>query len=163
MHIKSSNFLHICRKNCTLKGMLSFYVIYNSIFFQLLPHKSWEHLLMERAAEQHTFLFRVLWGVAGWLDTGKFWGQGQAMLAQGWGREKAPLNLPHPCLCPRGRGRGYQWRQAPVMHLHGQQQHNLKQSAFFTNSVRFIITCVGIFTIIMEFSLMVLFFCSCSF
>lgn len=53
------------------------------------------------AEEQHTFLSGVLGGVTGWLDIGKFWGQGQAMLAQGWGRGKAPFSLSDLCLCQR--------------------------------------------------------------
>lgn len=82
----------------------------------------------QEAEGQHISLFGVLWGAAGWLDIGKFWGQGQAMLAQGWGREKAPLNLLDPCLCQRDQGGRYQWGQARVMGIQGQQQHNLMES-----------------------------------
>lgn len=53
----------------------------------------------QEAEEQHTFLCGVLWGVAGWLDIGKFWSRGLAMLAQAWGREKGPLSLSDLCLC----------------------------------------------------------------
>jgi len=60
----------------------------------------------QEAEKHHTSLFGVLWGAAGWLYIGKFWGQGQAVLAQRWGREKAPLSLLDPYMFQGARAGG---------------------------------------------------------